>query len=268
MDHTAHPKLLPDGLLALAMERLQDMLVISEVGLDEGADARIVYVNDAFLRRTGYRRDEVIGQSSALLQGPQTDPATLYAMEAWLSQGRPARKELVRYTRTREPFWAEVDAVPYTADGGRITHWVSVERDITERRSTQRMLDERAQALQATIRHTSDAIFTTNGQGLILSINPGAERIFGTTRAAALKQPLSKFLHGEWRAGAGNTGTKAAPRARSARSRRMKGAKADGTPLDLEATVTEVQVGEQWTATVYARDVTERTRSEQALVHY
>jgi len=259
---------LPEGLLETVVQRLNDMLVITEAEPRFRPGPRIVFVNDAFLRHTGYTRDEVIGRSPALLQGPDTDPEVIRRIGAAMARWQPIRAELINYKKSGEPYWVEMDIVPIADEHGWYTHWVSVERDVTERRSAKRLLQERAQALQAAVRHSSDAIITTDGEGRILAVNPAAERIFGLERGSAIGRPLSGYLTGAWRVRPAEPPHADTPRARSGRPRRMQGLRTDGTVLDLEVTVTEVRVNHQWTVTAYLRDITERTRSERALVRY
>ncbi|MDB5985774.1 MAG: hybrid sensor histidine kinase/response regulator [Nevskia sp.] len=124
-------------LLETAIDRLSDIVLITEAEPIEEPGPRIVFVNDAFERRTGYRREDVIGKSPRLLQGPATQRDELDRVGAALKRRQPVRAELINYTRSGEPFWLEMDIVPITDDSGGCTHWVAVERDITERKRTE-----------------------------------------------------------------------------------------------------------------------------------
>ena len=125
-------------LTSAAVARLNDMVMIAQV--DDGtagAGQRIIFVNDAFERRTGYRRDEVLGRSLRLLQGPDTDTAVLDHIGRAMANGQTVRAELLNYTKGGEAYWVETELVPFTDEGGNNTHWVAVERDITERKKSQ-----------------------------------------------------------------------------------------------------------------------------------
>ncbi len=121
-------------LLQSSVERLNDIVVITDAEPIAGRGPEIVYVNEAFERLTGYTRDEVIGKTPRILQGPRTDRRTLdrirHALETW----QPVRAEVLNYTKTGEELWLEIDIVPLADETGWFTHWVAVERDITERR--------------------------------------------------------------------------------------------------------------------------------------
>ncbi len=129
-------------LLEAAVARLNDIVVITEAYPIRAPGPRIVFVNDAFERQTGYSRAEVIGRSPRLLQGPKTSRAELDRIHEALMNREPVRAEVLNYTKSREEFWAELDIVPLTNADGEHTHWVSVKRDITERKRTEAMLQE------------------------------------------------------------------------------------------------------------------------------
>jgi diguanylate cyclase (GGDEF)-like protein/PAS domain S-box-containing protein len=123
-------------LTAAAVARLNDMVLIAKVVDTPGAEQPIIFANDAFLRRTGYERRDVIGRSMRLLHGEDTDPAEVGRVTAAMARIETVKVELVNYTKSGEPYWVEMEMVPFTDEGGRNTHWVVVGRDITERKKS------------------------------------------------------------------------------------------------------------------------------------
>jgi PAS domain S-box-containing protein len=124
-------------LLETAVSRLNDMVVITEAeAFDEGGP-RIVFVNDAFERRTGYSQREVLGNTSRLLWGPKTQHAELDRIRTAMEKWAHVRSEVVVYTKAGRELWLEIDLTPIADETGRHTHWVAVERDVTERRQQQ-----------------------------------------------------------------------------------------------------------------------------------
>ena len=123
-------------LTSAAVARLNDMVLIAHAIDAPGAQQLIISANEAFERRTGYRRDEIIGHSMRLLHGEDTDPDEVERILRAVARGEAIKAELQLYTKAGEPFWAEMEMVPFASDGGRSTHWVVVGRDITERRNS------------------------------------------------------------------------------------------------------------------------------------
>ncbi|WP_431094780.1 PAS domain S-box protein [Polaromonas aquatica] len=136
-------------LLETAVSRLNDIVLITDAQPIDGLGPRIIFVNDAFERRTGYTRKEVLGKTPRLLQGPKTQRDELDRIKSSLQKWEPVRAELINYTKSGEEFWAELDIVPIADGKGRFTHWVSVERDITRRKLAEQALGESEQRYAA-----------------------------------------------------------------------------------------------------------------------
>ena len=129
-------------LLETCIARLNDIVVITEAEPIEAPGPRIVFVNDAFARHTGYSREEVLGKSPRILQGPKTDRAELDRIKEALKTWQPVRAELVNYAKDGREFWLELDIVPIANEKGCFTHWVAVQRDITQRKLAEQALVE------------------------------------------------------------------------------------------------------------------------------
>ena len=130
----AHEQLL---LLQASIQRLNDIVVITDAGLTDGKEPRIVFVNDAFERQTGYSRGEVLGKTARILHGRQTQRSELIRIRQEVQAGRSVRSELIHYKKNGELFWLELEIVPVDYFDRGFTHWVSVARDITERKASE-----------------------------------------------------------------------------------------------------------------------------------
>ena len=124
-------------LLQTSISRLNDLVMITEAGSIDAPGPRIVFVNDAFERHTGYSRNEVMGQSPRLLQGQRTQRVELDRIRKALQQAQPVRAELINYKKNGDQFWLELDIVPVDYFSRGLTHWVAVARDITERKAAE-----------------------------------------------------------------------------------------------------------------------------------
>jgi diguanylate cyclase (GGDEF)-like protein/PAS domain S-box-containing protein len=124
-------------LTGTALTRLNDMVVITEAGPIDPPGPRIVFVNEAFEQRTGYTRAEIVGRTPRVLQGPGTSREELDRIKCALRRQEPVRAELLNYGKGGQSYWLELNIVPVTNEQGQLTHWVSVERDITERKKAE-----------------------------------------------------------------------------------------------------------------------------------
>ncbi|MGK5054719.1 putative bifunctional diguanylate cyclase/phosphodiesterase [Janthinobacterium sp. RB2P8] len=129
-------------LTATALARLNDMVMIAEVadalpGSSAVPATRIIFVNDAFERSSGYARAEVLGRSLLFQQGPATDADELARIAAAMARAQPARAELLNYDKSGKAYWVEAELVPFTDADGKQTHWVAVEREIDERKKSE-----------------------------------------------------------------------------------------------------------------------------------
>ncbi len=105
---------------------------------------RVVYVNAAFTRMTGYSARDIVGRSPRILQGEQTDRAALSELHRQLTVADgPIRVELMNYRRDGSPFWVELLISVVRDDQGTVTHFVSVQRETTDRKRAELELTER-----------------------------------------------------------------------------------------------------------------------------
>jgi diguanylate cyclase (GGDEF)-like protein/PAS domain S-box-containing protein len=139
--HAANAEL---RLTSTALARLNDLVVIAKVDPAPGAPQPIIFVNDASLRRSGYERDDVIGRSMRMLHGADTDPATVRRIVDAMRRNEPVHAELVNYTKAGEPYWVEMEMLPFSSEGTGISHWVVIARDITERRNSAQAIHQLA----------------------------------------------------------------------------------------------------------------------------
>lgn len=119
-------------LLSRAADVLQDMVLITKADRDPITNRRpIIYANPALCKLTGYTIEELLGRSPDLFQGLGTDRAQIERMSKSISARTIVSETLLNYTKTGEPYYNEVKIAPVTDDKGNLTHFVSVQRDVT-----------------------------------------------------------------------------------------------------------------------------------------
>jgi len=127
-------------LLNTCIACLHDVVMITEAESMTPTAMPILFANPAFERLTGYQPKEVMGLPPTILHGPNTSRETLERMMTSLQRGGVAREELVHYSKTGKEYLVDVQVVPITNSAGRITHCVSLHRDISEKRSLETQL--------------------------------------------------------------------------------------------------------------------------------
>lgn len=127
-------------LLETCISHLNEVVIITEAEPFDGPGPRIVFVNDAFKRLTGYSRAEAVGQSPRILQGINTQRSELDRVRASLEKWQPVRFEILNYAKNGSELWLDIDIVPIANEKGWVTHWVAVERDITARKLAEQAL--------------------------------------------------------------------------------------------------------------------------------
>jgi diguanylate cyclase (GGDEF)-like protein/PAS domain S-box-containing protein len=121
-------------LIESCIDRLNDAIVITEAEPINKPGPRIIWANKVFYQRNGYSPEEIIGQSPRILQGPETDRATLDRVRLALEKWQSIRVEILNYRKDGTTYWNEFEIVPIANEKGWYTHWVSVQRDISERK--------------------------------------------------------------------------------------------------------------------------------------
>ncbi|MBO6792850.1 MAG: PAS domain S-box protein [Balneolaceae bacterium] len=122
-------------LLESAIRNDYDSILITELGLEKPGP-KIVYVNDGFTRMTGYSKEEAIGNTPRMLQGEKTDRAILDRLKRRLIEGQAFFGHTINYRKDGSEFINQWDIHPLINAEGEVTHWVSYQRDVTEKKET------------------------------------------------------------------------------------------------------------------------------------
>ena len=127
-------------LLESVVVNAKDAILITEAEPIDRPGPRIVYCNPAFLATTGFESAEVIGMTPRILHSDDTSRATLDTIRAALEKWQPIEVELINERKDGSKFWVQLSIVPVANERGWFTHWVSVQRDISERKEAERLV--------------------------------------------------------------------------------------------------------------------------------
>ena len=140
-------------LLKSVVVNANDAVLIAESKAGDNLGGKIVYVNEAFSRMTGYSPEEAVGRTPRILLGPQTDRDQLNQVRQSLSNWEAVRVELINYRKDGSAYWVDVNFVPITEETGDFTHWVAVQRETTHRKQAEDLERDRNRVLELVARN-------------------------------------------------------------------------------------------------------------------
>lgn len=121
-------------LLESVITNTNEVVVISEAESYDTSGPRIIYVNEAFTTLTGYLPSEVIGKTPRIVQGSKTDVLELERLKQHMDNFEPCELTLINYKKSGEEYWVNFTLNPVTNKHGKVTHWVSLQRDVTDKK--------------------------------------------------------------------------------------------------------------------------------------
>lgn len=151
-------------LLNSAVLQSKESIVITEAELNFPGP-KIIFVNPAFTEMTGYTALEVIGQTPRILQGPRTDKAVMRRLRQNLECGEVFNGEAIQYRKDGTEYWQKWQITPLRDEHGKITHYLGVQSDITERKRVEDELHWKTTFLEASVESALDGILLVDSQG-------------------------------------------------------------------------------------------------------
>ena len=132
-------------LLESVITNANDAVIITEAEPFSEPGPRIVYVNEAFTRMTGYLPEEVLGKTPRILQGPKTNQSDLDVLRKAMKNWQPCEVTTVNYRKDGEEFWTNFSISPVADSKGWFTHWISIQREVTEQKTEEQKRELLAQ---------------------------------------------------------------------------------------------------------------------------
>ena len=179
------------SLLERAIAASSNSILIADASR---ADIPIIYCNPAFEKLTGYTSEEVIGHNCAFLQGPDTDRSELDKLRSSLRSGTEIQVILKNYRKDKTFFWNELTVSPVLDGEGKLTHFIGVQNDITQRIAAETALQESEERLRAIATVTPvPMLITCQSDSVILYANYALGKTFGLSSEQLIGSENSDF---------------------------------------------------------------------------
>ena len=114
------------------VQNAKDVVIVTKSDPIDEPGPEIVYVNDAFTEVTGYSAEEVMGKTPRILQKDGTDREELARIREALEKSEPVRATLKNFSKSGKEYWVDLSMLPLKNHKGLVTHFASIQRDITE----------------------------------------------------------------------------------------------------------------------------------------
>ncbi|GAP94749.1 PAS domain-containing hybrid sensor histidine kinase/response regulator [Leptolyngbya sp. NIES-2104] len=145
-------------------------------------DNPMIFVNPGFERMTGYSATDVIGRNSRLLQGAETEQDALDRLRRAFNEGEDCTVTIRNYRKDGTVFWNELSISPVLDAEGRITHYVGIQTDVTERIRTEQALQLQIQRAYLLKQITQDIRQSLDTQEIFQTTVTQIGRTFGVNR--------------------------------------------------------------------------------------
>jgi two-component system sensor histidine kinase/response regulator len=266
-------------ILSAAITQSPDSVIVTDPNM------RITFVNDGFLRITGYSSREVLGQSAGILGADTTPHETMQSLYAAIAAGIPWRGEFHNRRRDGTVGIDDCHITPIRDDSGFVTHFVSVQVDITEKKKiavelvqhrrhledlvVQRTKDHLAakSRLRLVIDSSADGIIELDSRSRITLINPAACKMLGYTADALLGRNIHSAIHARRADGSVYPASECivVTAIKAGRTMRIEDDllwRADGSPLPVSLSTHPILDGEQILGAVMSfTDATDRQKT-------
>jgi len=119
-------------LLETVITQTKDAVVITDTDISRNNLPNIIFVNPAFQKMTGYNSEDVVGKSPLLFVGPKSDSNQLQKLINSIKSVSECMVETISYKKSGEEYWVNFSMIPVHNKDGEHTHWISIQRDITQ----------------------------------------------------------------------------------------------------------------------------------------
>ena len=125
-------------LLETVITQTKDAVIITESENSHKTIPKIVFVNPAFTEMTGYKSQEVIGKTPIVFMGRKSVKNEISSLSKALKGREEFKFETLNHKKNGEEYWVNFSMIPITNQEGNHSHWISIQRDITEEKKQEK----------------------------------------------------------------------------------------------------------------------------------
>ncbi len=140
-------------LLESVIINATDAVIITEISSDVTTPgSKIIFVNEAFVKMTGYHSEDIVGKSPGILHGPESDTNELEKLDTAFANFKPCTITILNYKKNGQAFWVNLSVSPVANEKGWYTHWIAIQRDVTAQKLAEIHLSNLNDSLQKYVR--------------------------------------------------------------------------------------------------------------------
>ena len=125
-------------LLETVITQTKDSVIITEAEKSSNSVPKIVFVNPAFSQMTGYHSNEVVGKSPAIFMGRKSVAGEIAKLSEALKNKKEFKFETLNNKKNGDEYWVNFSMIPITNKEGDHSHWISIQRDITDEKKQEK----------------------------------------------------------------------------------------------------------------------------------
>jgi PAS domain S-box-containing protein len=182
-------------VLGAAVSRFNDIVMVTESEPFDEPGPRILFVNPAFERITGYSSDEVLGRSPRFMGGLGTSAEEIARFEASLRARQSVRAELLNYKKDGSAFWVEIEANTTRSPSTGVEYLIFIERDITERKKAEAAQREQERSISTLFSNLPGMAYRclNDGSWTMEFVSGGCRELTGYDPEALIGNRLKSF---------------------------------------------------------------------------